>query len=132
MGEITKITCRECGTEWTINTGMGMLHGSPQAIKEEFPAEMGNKIDKMFREGGGDVVLENIFFSFKSAICQDCKRIVSIPVLSLNKEDTEKTLSGPCPDCGEKNMKIIKNLKKTPCPRCGKTALESGTTGFWD
>ena len=128
MGDLVKLSCAECGREWKVKTGAGMLHGIPENIKAEFPEKIREDVDRMLKSDEG---LAGLTFQFSEAVCSDCGSIVSAPVLYTLKKDKSKTVVGTCPECGKK-VKIIRDLNKTGCPGCGKKALSRSPEGLWD
>ena len=130
MGERVKYRCRDCGEEWIMNIGSGMLHGSAEVIKKEFPEDMWDEVDRLYSSGNGRPVLENLSFSFTPAVCKKCRCISAVPV--LKSEISEKMLIGPCQECGKKTVELIRSISKTACPSCRKTSLEIISVGLWD
>ncbi len=109
-----------------------MLHGSPDSIKAEFPIEMNDKIEKLFLKENGGAVMESLSFSFKEAVCRDCKEIVAVPMLFSLREGDKRRITGLCPSCGREKVKLISDLANLPCPDCGKKGLERSFEGLLD
>ncbi|MDE7287428.1 MAG: hypothetical protein K2N55_11390 [Lachnospiraceae bacterium] len=125
MGELKKITCRSCGTEWECRTGCGMMHGRLEWVADLFPEDLKKKIKDYV---GGRIFLP-FTFSYELSYCKECQRIESVPVLRLYEDSKEYV--GPCGQCGQKT-ELIEETGKTQCPVCRLAFLEIEDIGQWD
>lgn len=125
MGAIVRISCESCGTEWSCRTGCGIHHGVLKNVAPLFPDDIRNTLME-YAERSECPMFD---FGFQPAVCENCVGIISIPVLRIH--DGNISYTGVCPDCGKK-AHLIKDILKAQCPVCGRNALKTSKTGFWD
>ena len=117
MGYIEQIACTSCGKSWELRTGCGMMHGQLENVLHMFPAEIIADI----KASVGGQRFPYYDFNYKAAVCDNCKSIVSVPVLEL-------------PEAYKSKNALPKMLPADiqSCPHCGSEALLKGTIGLWD
>ena len=108
MGAIVKISCTSCDSQWTRQTGCGILQLDAYEADTELP---------MFD------------FGYRLAVCEGCGEVVSVPVIKLL--DKGKEYTGVCEKCGGQ-AELIDNIGETKCPVCHKLSLSEEDYGFWD
>ncbi len=125
MGAIVKISCMSCDSQWTRQTGCGILHGTLSAVKGFFPERTRQKLDAY----EADTELPMFDFGYRLAVCEGCGEVVSVPVIKLL--DKGKEYTGVCEKCGGQ-AELIDNIGETKCPVCHKLSLSEEDYGFWD
>ncbi len=125
MGQIVKITCASCKSEWQCKTGCGILHGDLARVAQIYPPKQCQEIASYAEQ------TEYPLFSFgyRLCVCPHCGHIGSVPVLCLEEE--EKTYVGACEQC-MKEVGLIESLGTTECPVCRQRELTEEQTGMWD
>ena len=125
MGSIVKISCQSCKQQWDLQAGAGIMHGELENVAGLFP----EGVKRVLMEAAGRQEYVGFDFAFQPAVCRNCAKFVSIPVVRL--EEGAPAYVGVCPDCGKKTW-LVKDLEKTHCPICRKGALTLIETGLWD
>lgn len=125
MGELKKITCKACKTQWECRTGCGLSHGKLKWVAELYPDNVKSEIQNQIKEN------EFIPFQFdyRLSYCQGCHSIVSVPFLRLEADGREYV--GSCGQCG-KRTELLDKIEKAECPICHETALWAEDIGQWD
>lgn len=124
MGEVIKIACESCRSEWQCHIGCGLSHALLQDVVREFPKEIGKKI---MEEAGEELPIFE--FAYRISACGGCGNVVSVPVLKFEEKNAEYI--GPCPVCGD-GVSLIKDINDTGCPACKSKALKAESVGLWD
>lgn len=125
MGELKRIVCRSCGSEWECRTGCGLVHGKLEWIADLYGEDIRKEIKSCLKEGQ----LVPFTFAYQLSCCKKCGRIESVPVLRLEEDGREYV--GVCRQCGQK-PELVEEIEKTPCPVCHSPALETEEIGHWD
>ncbi|MDD6810721.1 MAG: hypothetical protein PUD93_02465 [Lachnospiraceae bacterium] len=125
MGDIRRIRCRSCKSEWVIRTGCGLQHGNLGKLVELFEAKEAQHIG-IYSSQIPPVMYD---FRYEPAICSACSQIISVPVLEFPEQDEKYT--GVCPVCRRK-VKNVEKIENIACPICNENLLEENVTGEWD
>ena len=125
MGEIIKMTCRDCGRSYHCKIGAGMEHGRLDSVIKVFGEETGKHIMRCVE----DEKFPMFSFAFQPMCCECCNAIVSVPVLKLLKEDEEYV--GRCQEC-QTPMEQKKVNEQLNCPVCKNVKFDTCRMGFWD
>ncbi len=125
MGRINEFTCSSCNTTWQVRLGHGLGHAMLESVLEEFSEENQQKI---LEDTEGEE-FPSFEFQFRTAICQRCKNVVAVPVITLLQSG--QTYFNGCPDCGN-SVIIPEQGSEMSCPNCGKAALTEEEIGRWD
>ena len=125
MGQIVKITCASCKSEWKCKTGCGILHGDLERVAQLYLPEQCRKITDYAKQ------TEYPLFSFEYGLswCPYCNHIGSVPVLRL--EDENISYLGACEHC-MKEVSLIDSLENVECPVCHRRKLTQEIDGMWD
>lgn len=127
MGEIIKIYCNVCHTEWECMTGCGLQHG----MKENMIASFQPKEQAQVLEWLDKIPIPLYDFRYQIASCNFCHKPVSIPVLRSIEND--EIFVGVCPFCGNQlQLPLSEDITDMACPMCGSTSLEADEVGHWD
>lgn len=125
MGVLVKITCRSCGADWQRGIGSGMMHGNLEKVAGLYPEKIKQEILRCAEQED----FPSYDFEYRLASCDQCKEVVSVPVLTLKKSGM--TYIGTCAQCG-REAQLMEKTEKTPCPVCHKASLKVEETGLWD
>ncbi len=125
MGRISKFICPSCRTSWQVSLGHGMEHAVLENVLNAFPADIQQKILSNVKEEQ----IPSFDFGYQTAICRDCRDVISIPVIYLHQSG--KTYFTDCPECKSPAVVYPEN-EELVCPRCGKGVLLSEEIGRWD
>lgn len=125
MGQIVKITCASCKTEWECRTGCGILHGDLNRVAGLYPPEQCRKI-RNYAEATKFPLFD---FGYRLSRCLHCKQIGSVPVLKLTDEHT--ACVGTCSQCMQE-IELIEDIGLTECPVCHQKSLVEEPAGLWD
>lgn len=125
MGQIMKVRCSVCRSEWECLEGSGLLYGKKEnvvaAFAERERAEAAARIER------SEVPAYD--FAFRIMVCNHCQSAVSVPVLVTWDGET---YVGACPSCGKKVRILVSDMEKTVCPVCKSVALQAEPDGYWD
>lgn len=124
MGVIERVRCGSCGQSWECKTGCGMLHGKLDTVLDAFSEEIKQEVRKQV----GQQMFPRFQFAYKPACCENCKAVVTVPVLELTKLDMKYI--GGCRRCQSKIEPI--NVNEMRCPVCHEQQLEIEKVGMWD
>ncbi len=125
MGVLVKITCGSCGADWQLGIGSGMMHGNLETVADLYPKEMKQEILSC----AGQEEFPVYHFGYRLAVCGQCGEVVSVPVLTLEKDGKEYI--GTCGQCGGE-AELMKKTEEMTCPVCRKASLKVKETGLWD
>ena len=125
MGAIKKVSCNKCKSSWEVMTGSGMCHSSLKAVSESYSEEVARQILECEKENER-IVFD---FGFHPAICRECKRVTSVPVLKI-KNTCEEYIGG-CDRCNVA-VELADAPEMCKCPVCGEDVLSVRTVGDWD
>ncbi|MEY8377447.1 Trm112 family protein [Lachnospiraceae bacterium 56-18] len=125
MGRINRFVCPSCNASWQIALGHGIGHAVLEDVLELFPAEIRRNI---LCDTAGEQI-SSFEFNYRPAICQQCKKMVPVPVIYFPMSG--KTYSSSCPDCNG-SLTLQPEKAELICPRCGNSALSSEEIGLWD
>lgn len=125
MGQLVKITCTFCKSEWECKTGCGILHGDLNRVAGLYPPEQCRRI----RDYAETTKFPFFQFGYRLSLCPHCKHIGSVPVLKLEAEDTAYV--GACEQCMQE-IELIEDSRNTECPVCHRKSLEEEPVGMWD
>ena len=124
MGSIEMVMCKKCLNTWQCKIGSGMMHGRFETILELYPKDMQTRIE----EKVGQELFPVYDFAYKIWVCEDCKSIVSVPVLCLK---SKYTFVGKCEKCHGDTV-VESDLENLHCPACGEQSWEQIPFGLWD
>lgn len=127
MGEVIKVSCPSCQTEWECFIGCGLQHGDLNRIADIDAYSENDK--REIKEYAMRTEMPLFDFHFQLSYCTHCNSIESVPVLHINEKDTDYI--GVCEKCGEET-KLIKSVSRMKCPVCRKEFLRSENVGLWD
>ncbi len=126
MGEIWRISCKECGRDWECRTGCGFRHGQLSAVVQEFLPD----IQKKIQADTSSNPLALYDFGYRTVGCPHCRNMVSVPVLEM--KDTGHIFVGLCPQCNG----VIRQEELADeiccCPACHSGGLSVEPAGLWD
>lgn len=125
MGRISEFTCPSCNVSWKVRLGHGIGHAALENVLDIFPADIQRKIL-------ADTEEEQIplfEFNYRAAVCEQCKKIVSVPSIYLHQKGYVYT--GACTECGNAVIALNEGAEMV-CPRCKTTVLSEKETGNWD
>lgn len=125
MGQIVKITCTACKSEWECKTGCGILHGDLNRVAELYPPEQCRRI----RNCAKSTDLPLFEFGYQLSRCLHCGHVGSVPVLKLGAENT--SCVGVCVQCMQE-VELIEDIRETECPVCHRKSLKEEPAGMWD
>lgn len=127
MGEIMKIRCKACHSNWECMTGCGLQHGRKENIITAFQdSEQAPVIDWLSKY---QIPLYD--FKYQAVPCIFCKSLVSVPVLQGIEDDD--IFIGTCPVCqGPIEGPLPEGVEETACPACGSMSLSAEEVGHWD
>lgn len=127
MGQIIRISCKKCESVWEVKTGMGMDHAFLENCLDDFDASEKDQIKSSLSQKE----FPHFTFMYSAAVCNNCKKIISIA--ELEDLDISKKYTAACPDCGMSDVNIIdSNIGSCKCPKCGHYKLSSEISGLWD
>lgn len=125
MGQIIKITCTFCKTEWECKTGCGILHGDLTRVAELYPPGQCHSI----RDYAETEQFPLFDFGYRLSRCLHCHHVGSVPVLKLPNE--KETYVGVCRQC-MKEIELLEDIRDTECPVCHHKGLKEEPAGLWD
>lgn len=125
MGRISIFVCPSCDMSWEVRLGHGMGHAALESVLDEFPSDIRQNI---LADTGGEQY-PAFEFNYCPAVCQQCQRVVPVPVIYLHQ--TGQTYTAACPDCGN-SIAVQEEDAEILCPHCGKGILEVEEIGRWD
>ena len=125
MGTIYRVLCEACGESCDIATGMGKAHATLEKVAEYYPQILASEIKAYGMKNPQGV----FWFQLQPAVCDTCKKIISVPVLKI--KDTGAEYIGTCPDC-HKEVLPVEKLQESLCPACKVTGLSVSRIGNWD
>lgn len=127
MGQVIDVKCNKCGYSERFYLGMGMRDWDKAVVAGYFESCRAKEI-----LDSGD----SWCFNWKLARCNDCKRLLRVPVLDGLDEDKGRYefIGAVC--CGQPIDEIIDVPEQvgklyTKCPKC-EDELEASETMLWD
>lgn len=129
MGEIMKIHCRTCRKEWECMTGCGLRHGRIENVITAFGAKEQEQIIAWCQDS--PVPLYD--FRYQIAVCDFCRKLVSVPVLKSIEDD--QIFVGVCPVCHaqlQTSPLETEDVSHIACPSCNSMTLDATGIGHWD
>jgi DNA-directed RNA polymerase subunit RPC12/RpoP len=124
VGDIYKLSC-ECGYETQLNIGGGLLSSNIRTVNKIFSEEQLKEFNKYYINGE----VTSFFVKNEVCLCNNCKEIMSIPVLKFQLSNNKKfQIANICSNCSN-NIQISKDTLK--CPKCSKVLLKQ-KIGLWD
>ncbi|MDE5937729.1 MAG: hypothetical protein K2H37_01435 [Lachnospiraceae bacterium] len=133
MGEVINVRCKACKKEWQCFTGNGLLHGRKETVLAAFSEKDRQQAQRLMEESK----IPAYDFQYRLAVCGQCHNVVAVPV--LRSADSEETVTGGCPLCGENIKDLCEEeqsvedwSEKTACPVCKCMRMEAEESGQWD
>ena len=139
MGEIHKLTCRECGAEEGYSTGVGMLYaetsikllqGDLATLKYEVSEAVFKQVSKLIAGETGKLGFIQDQDKFCCEICNTASHLKQLEVIGLTDGEWIETLK--CVKCDADLKKTGRQLDEFNCKICGKAALSDERVGLWD
>ena len=139
MGEIHKLTCRECGAEEAYSTGVGMLYaetsikllqGDLNTLKYEVSEAVFKQVSKLIADETGKLGFIQDQDNFFCEICNTASHLKQLEVIGLTDGEWIETLK--CVKCDADLKKTGRQLDEFNCKICGKAALSDERVGLWD
>ena len=139
MGEIHKLSCRECGAEEGYSTGVGMLYaetsiklmqGNLATLKYEVSEAVFKQVSKLIEGETGKIGFIQDQYNFCCEVCNTASHLNQLKVIGLSEGDWIETLK--CVKCDADLKKTRKKLDKFNCKICGEAALSDERVGLWD
>lgn len=123
MGYRYKLRCDDCGGQWNVKVGYGMMASDKKVVIESFQPEFQPQVTEMIK----DAPVPPYGFAYRLCKCSFCKNILSVP--SIIRKDIK--FREPCPVCGKEVELLDDKSEKLDCPNCnGKVSTED--ISFWD
>jgi len=147
MGSSVTIKCKECNYTKSFITGAGMMYSTQRLM--DFESEFAllpdviqskktvSKIKELLSEHGA-VIADN--YGHRIYHCTKCGEFHERFFIHLDYDDGSFEVDYKCPKCKANLSPINKweekaiNLKKYPCPKCGKHGLYEDFEDYvlWD
>lgn len=126
MGYILTVRCEDCGNAEEFYIGQGIRDWDKNVVLTNFTD---NRVRKALDKA------ESWSFRWKIGVCDDCKKLLRVPVLDIFDKEKKELTDATC-QCGRQITSVLddsdeyKNLQLA-CPKCGGV-MKAHTTGFWD
>ena len=113
MGEIIKLTCKDCASNVEIKVGSGRMHHKMKYILPYFDILQQEEIS-------------SFSFTLKEGYCDKCSSIIAVPIFVWNNQ----VRYGICSTCRENLSE--KAIEAIFCPKCEGKEFIRQRIGFWD